>query len=62
MVYVLKSDVHGNLYVGITDNLERRMKEHEARKNRYTKGLRSLKLYYKEYTLNMRRQEKEKFI
>jgi predicted GIY-YIG superfamily endonuclease len=37
-VYVLKSLQSGILYVGITDNIERRLKEHNTGKSKFTKG------------------------
>jgi len=36
-VYVLKSLSASKSYVGVTDNLERRIKEHNSSKNFYTK-------------------------
>ncbi len=38
IVYVIKSKVDGRLYVGFTENLERRLKEHNAGKTKSTKG------------------------
>lgn len=38
IVYVIKSKVDGRLYVGFTENLERRVKEHNAGKTKSTKG------------------------
>jgi len=37
-VYVLKSLKNGWLYIGMTDNLERRLREHNRGYNRSTKG------------------------
>ena len=39
-LYVIKSEVNAELYVGITKQLSIRLKEHANGKNRYTKGLR----------------------
>ncbi|MEY3344177.1 MAG: hypothetical protein RL090_1861 [Bacteroidota bacterium] len=39
-LYVIKSEQNGDLYVGITKDLETRLKDHQNGKNRYTKGLR----------------------
>jgi putative endonuclease len=39
-LYVIKSESNGELYVGICKNVQVRVKEHNAGKNRYTKGLR----------------------
>jgi putative endonuclease len=37
-VYVMRSEVDGRLYVGMTSNLERRVKEHNAGYNRSTRS------------------------
>ena len=47
-LYVIKSDVNGNLYVGICKDLTNRLKEHNGGKNRYTKGLRPWKMVFHE--------------
>ena len=39
-LYVIKSEQNGDLYVGITQNVETRLNDHQNGKNRYTKGLR----------------------
>ncbi len=36
-VYILKSSDYPKTYVGITDNIDRRLKEHNSGKNFYTK-------------------------
>ena len=38
-VYAIKSEINGDIYVGMARNAERRLKEHNNGKNRYTKGL-----------------------
>lgn len=43
-LYVIQSEVNGELYVGICKDLENRLGEHANGKNRYTKGLRPWKL------------------
>ena len=43
-LYVIKSENNGDLYVGICKEVSARVKEHNAGKNRYTKGLRPWKL------------------
>jgi len=48
-VYALLSFVNGDIYVGMAINAERRLKEHNSGKNRYTKGLRPWKLFLVEY-------------
>ena len=60
-LYVIRSEVNSELYVGITMNLENRLQEHTSGKNRYTKGLRPWKLVYSEEYANWsdrRKQEK----
>ncbi len=42
-IYVLKSEVALKSYVGVTDNLERRIAEHNSGKNFYTKRHRILR-------------------
>jgi len=47
-VYAIISEVNGDIYVGIAEDDDRRLKEHNAGKNRYTKGLRPWTNLYKE--------------
>jgi putative endonuclease len=47
-VYVLKSKIDGRLYKGMTDNLERRIKEHNFGKVKSTKGYAPWDLVYSE--------------
>ena len=35
-VYVLKSTLDGNLYIGVTNDLRRRLREHQEKKSRAT--------------------------
>ncbi len=46
--YILKSLSHGTYYYGSTENLEKRLKEHNAGKQKYTKGRRPWELHYSE--------------
>ena len=49
-VYVLKSTVDGDLYYGSTNDLRRRLSEHNEGKNRSTKARRPFELrYYEAY-------------
>jgi len=49
-VYLLKSLVDGNYYIGQTDNIEKRLKEHNDGKVKSTKSRRPLELIgYEEY-------------
>jgi putative endonuclease len=47
-VYVLKSESHGNRYIGQTDDIVKRLEEHNQGKCRYTSGRRPWKLIYQE--------------
>jgi putative endonuclease len=46
-VYILLCD-QKTYYIGSTDNLERRLKEHQSKKSFYTKQFSDLKLIYTE--------------
>ncbi len=47
-VYAIVSEVNNNIYVGIAKNAEKRIKEHNAGKSKFTKGLKPWKFLYKE--------------
>ena len=47
-VYVLKSEHHKKSYVGHTDNLARRLKEHNEGKANYSRRYRPWKIIYTE--------------
>ncbi|MBV6646038.1 MAG: GIY-YIG nuclease family protein [Cyclobacteriaceae bacterium] len=47
-VYALKSKIRNYIYVGLTNNLERRFTEHNSGKNRTTKPYGSFDLIYSE--------------
>ena len=48
-VYVLYSDSHGKFYVGMSQNLEKRLVAHNSGKAKFTKGLRPWRLVYSEF-------------
>jgi len=49
-VYVIKSKKDNSVYIGYTDNLIRRMKEHNTGKSKYTKNKYPYELiYYESY-------------
>ncbi|MBT3174010.1 MAG: GIY-YIG nuclease family protein [Lentimicrobiaceae bacterium] len=47
-VYVLKSEIENRLYKGMTNDIDRRVYEHNHGKNKSTKPYRPWKLVYKE--------------
>ncbi len=47
-LYILKNEQTGRYYIGSTNNLDRRLKEHSSGKTRTTKVLKTLTLVYKE--------------
>jgi len=59
-VYIL-TDSTNNIYIGLTDDLERRLKEHRAGKTRTTKSMDVVNLhYYEAYTSRHAAIEREK--
>ena len=62
-VYVLKSQSYGVLYIGHTNNLDIRLKEHNLGKSRYTKGRMPWDLLYKEeYNTRSEAMKREIFL
>ena len=60
-VYVLQSELYGRYYVGLTNDLARRLKEHNQGKMKYTKAYRPWKVVYQEDCMDYeaaRRREK----
>jgi len=47
-VYAIISETSAEIYVGIAKDADHRLKEHNAGKNRYTKGLRPWRILYTE--------------
>jgi putative endonuclease len=47
-VYALKNNFNNEIYVGISADPERRLKEHNAGKNRYTKAFKPWSIFYLE--------------
>ena len=61
-VYILKSEIDGRLYKGITNDLRRRLKEHNSGKHKSTKGYKPWKLVYSEEVKDrMEAREREKY-
>jgi len=62
-VYVIRSVSHNNRYIGNTDNVLKRVKEHNAGKCRYTSGRQPWKLiYHEQYQTRMEAMKREKFL
>jgi putative endonuclease len=47
-LYILQSEINGRYYIGSTDNVERRLIEHNSGKTRSLKYLRPLKIVFKQ--------------
>ena len=45
-VYALSNEINSEVYIGITSDTERRLKEHNSGKSRYTKAYKPLKVFY----------------
>lgn len=61
-IYILKSKFFNKSYVGKTDNVERRLKEHNSGKSIYTKRYKPWELlYFEEFVTNTEAVNREKF-
>ena len=61
-VYVLRSEKEGRFYVGMTENIKRRIKEHNNGKSKSTKGYTPWILFFCEEYETRELVRKEKFI
>jgi len=62
-VYILKSLSQQKSYVGITDNLERRLQEHNGGQSIYTKKYRPwVMIYHESYDTIQKAREREKYL
>ena len=62
-VYVLKSLERNYIYVGLTDNLERRFEEHQSGKNKTTKPYRPFQLLLMEqFNTRIEARKREKYL
>ncbi len=48
IVYALCNDIKSEVYIGITIDIERRLKEHNLGKSKYTKAYKPWKKFYTE--------------
>ena len=61
-VYAISSLDRNYIYVGLTDNLERRFREHNSGKNKTTKPYSPFKiLYTQEFETRLEARQKEKY-
>ncbi len=62
-LYILKSSVFNKSYTGITNDLDRRLKEHNSGKHFYTKRHRPWVMIYNEKYDNLKEaREREKYL
>ena len=62
-VYILKSLKNGRFYTGSTNNVERRLYEHNIGQTKYTSLTRPFELIYKEsYNTSLEAKKREKFL
>lgn len=62
-VYVLYDKFRDELYVGMTNNLERRLHEHKQGQSFYTKRLKNFQIVYKEeFESYAEGRKKEKYL
>ncbi len=62
-VYVLYSDKFNRTYTGFTNNLERRVKEHNSGQSRSTKAFMPWRIVHKEvYETRQEAREREKYL
>jgi len=61
--YVLRSLIHGARYVGSTEDISKRLAEHNSGRCRYTSGHKPWRLVYKEkFALRSGAVKREKFL
>ncbi|MEO1032823.1 MAG: GIY-YIG nuclease family protein [Bacteroidota bacterium] len=62
-VYVLISEKDGRFYVGMTSDIEKRIKEHNSGRTRSTKGYRPWKLFFfEEFDNREEARKREKYL
>jgi len=61
-VYILKSELDGRLYKGMTTDLQKRIKQHNLGKNKSTKGFLPWVMVYKEeFEIRVGARAREKY-
>ena len=58
-VYTIKSQIDGRLYVGMSENLKKRLTEHNKGQTKSTKAYRPWVLVYKKYVGSRKEARKE---
>ncbi|MEA2007377.1 MAG: GIY-YIG nuclease family protein [Patescibacteria group bacterium] len=62
-LYILQSSKDNNYYIGITENVEKRLSQHNSGKTKSTKSRTPFKLIYKErYDSRAEAREREKYL
>lgn len=62
-VYILRSQKNGRLYTGSTNNLERRIFEHNSGKSQYTSLTRPfILLHFEMFSTNLEARKREKYL
>ena len=63
IVYILHSEKHDRTYVGFTNNLERRLREHNSGHSKSTKAYKPwIVIYQEEVDTRLKAREREKFL
>ena len=62
IVYILKLKGKKSSYIGVTENIERRLEEHKTGKVKSTKGGFEKLIYTEEYTNKKEAWKREKFL
>jgi len=62
-VYAIRSQVRNYIYVGLTNNLKRRLSEHNERKNKTTRAYAPFELIHsEEFETRIEAREREKYL